>query len=50
MQFNSHVFILLILPCSAVGYFLTNKLCTWGGKIFLLVLSLVFYLPVGLGG
>lgn len=43
MQFNSFVFILVLLPATAILYFLLNKIHFQAGKILLIVSSIVFY-------
>ena len=43
MQFNSFVFILLLLPLSVIAYFLGNKINSLVGKIVLIVASIIFY-------
>lgn len=44
MLFNSWEFILLFLPCSLLGFFLlSHRGLTLGGKIWLMVVSLIFY-------
>ena len=47
MVFNSFIFILLFLPLSVAGYFLTNKINPKVGKIFLVVANVLFYLYGG---
>lgn len=43
MQFNSYIFILLYLPIVVIGYFLSNRISTPFGKIWLTIGSVVFY-------
>lgn len=47
MQFNSYVFILCYLPFLVIGYFLLNKINSAMGKVFLIVLSAIFYIYGG---
>lgn len=48
MQFNSFVYILLLLPVTVVGYYLCNKIGMLVGKLWLMVASLAFYLYAGI--
>lgn len=43
MQFNSFVFILLLLPITVVAYFLSNKIRLNAGKIVIIISSIIFY-------
>ena len=43
MNFNSFVFILLLLPLTVLSYFLTNKIKPILGKIVIIVASVIFY-------
>ena len=50
MQFNSYIFIFLLLPISVIGYFLVNKYFKNKnlGNYFLLAVSVAFYCYAGL--
>lgn len=50
MQFNSYIFVLLLLPVSVVGYFALNKITHTAGLVFLTLVSGAFYLYGGLEG
>lgn len=43
MQFNSFIFIFLLLPVTVLLYFLCNKIHRTAGKIILIISSLIFY-------
>lgn len=48
MLFNSYIFIFLFLPCTVMGYFIVNKHFSYRiGKLFLIIMSLVFYASAG---
>ncbi len=48
MQFNSYVFILIFLPVVVIGYFIFNKINFNVGKVFLIVMSTLFYIYGGI--
>ncbi len=48
MQFNSYIFILLYLPVMVTGYFVLNRFHLLAGKVFLILMSAVFYIYGGL--
>lgn len=48
MLFNSYIFILLFLPLLIFGYFILNKINIFAGKLFIIVMSIIFYLYGGL--
>ncbi len=43
MQFNSFVFILLLLPITVIAYFLSNKIHLTFGKWVIIAASIIFY-------
>ncbi len=43
MQFNSFVFILLLLPITVIAYFLSNKIRLTFGKLVIIAASIIFY-------
>lgn len=43
MLFNSHIFVLLFLPITLIGFFLAARLGTNVGRYWLLAASLIFY-------
>lgn len=47
MQFNSYIFILVYLPILIIGYFGLNKISPVVSKLFLIVISAVFYIYGG---
>lgn len=47
MQFNSYIFILLYLPALVIGYFVLNRIHLAAGKIYLILMSALFYLYGG---
>lgn len=47
MQFNSYVFILVYLPILIIGYFGLNRINPFGGKLYLIVASAIFYIYGG---
>lgn len=43
MPFNSYIFILVFLPCTIFGYYITTNRNANAGKLFLIVASTIFY-------
>ena len=48
MQFNSYLFILVFLPVVVTVYFLLNRVNIKAGKIFLILMSAIFYINAGI--
>ena len=48
MQFNSYLFILVVIPTFVLSYFLVSKIRPFAGKIVIIAFSLWFYLSGGL--
>ena len=47
MQFNTYIFILLFLPISLIGYWVTAKINKTANKIWLILTSAIFYVYAG---
>ena len=48
MQFNTYAFILIFLPVVVSGYYIFNKKSIFWGKIFLIIMSIIFYCFAGI--
>ncbi|MGN0436123.1 MAG: MBOAT family protein, partial [Wujia sp.] len=43
MQFNTYIFILILLPVTVIAYYVVNKIRDNYGKVVLLFSSIIFY-------